>query len=135
MCLSHHLLPDTYCSSIEQFCAARDIADLYRAIIPIQWGEAIDNNPARTMIFFNDCMYFAHHLLTIGFQFKDKGHESMNKFMSFVDMVPFFRDIGESKFKQQLVTLLTLKLSLFKLPPKVTAKRDFASRASKVARL
>ncbi|KAJ3115873.1 Centromere/kinetochore protein zw10 [Physocladia obscura] len=91
-------------SAIELFYCTRDIFDLYRAVMPILHADNILNSPARAIIFYNDCEYFSHHLLTLGYQYKDKLPEPANKFATFLDMIPYFRNLGEKYFRSQLRT-------------------------------
>ncbi|KAJ3071541.1 Centromere/kinetochore protein zw10 [Podochytrium sp. JEL0797] len=89
-------------SALELFYCTRDIFDLYRAVTPILHADEILNSPARAVIFYNDCEYFAHHLLTMGYQYQDRLPEPANQFATFLDMIPFFRNLGERYFRSQL---------------------------------
>jgi hypothetical protein len=71
---------------------ARDLFDLYRAIMPLQYQvrlarrtqrlrdshsfvaqkETIKSVPSLGMAFHNDCFYLALHLLTLGMQYQDR---------------------------------------------------------------
>lgn len=51
-------------------------------------------------------MYIAHHLLTLGHQFRPKLPEPLNQSVaSFVDLVPTIRQMGEKCFLEQLVSM------------------------------
>ena len=51
-------------------------------------------------------MYIAHHLLTLGHQFRPKLPEPLNQSVaSFVDLVPTIRQMGEKCFLEQLVSI------------------------------
>ncbi|ORY06958.1 Zw10-domain-containing protein [Basidiobolus meristosporus CBS 931.73] len=57
------------------------------------------------MLFHNDCMYIMHHLQTLGYQFsKLSTSKSSQAHVTFVDMVPEFRSLGEKYFNIQLRT-------------------------------
>ena len=53
---------------------------------------------------YNNCMYLAHHLLTLGHQFRPKLPEPLKRgAATFVDMVSPMRNLGEKCFEDQLV--------------------------------
>ncbi len=54
-------------------------------------------------IFHNNCMYIAHHLITLGHQYKQKLPEAISEFVTFVDMVPVFRRLGTETFLRQRI--------------------------------
>lgn len=58
--------------------------------------------PQLCAVFHNDCFYLAHHLLTLGHQFRGALPQSMHSLATFVDMVPAFRAMGEGLFSQML---------------------------------
>lgn len=76
---------------------ARDMLDMFRAIIPIKYGHEISQMPRTAAILHNDCVYLAHHCLTLGLEYRDKfGKETLlGQMCIFVDMVPLFRDLAE----------------------------------------
>lgn len=45
---------------------ARDILDLYRAMVPALEKNKIANIPSLSMLFHNDCQYIAHHAALLG---------------------------------------------------------------------
>lgn len=49
---------------------------------------------------YNNCMYIAHHLMTLGHQFSKKLPSHINS--TFVDLVPKIRRLGTESFMQQL---------------------------------
>ena len=44
--------------------------DLFRAIMPVYYQSSLEEIPGLSMLFFNDCMYISHHLLTLGFHYQ-----------------------------------------------------------------
>jgi len=80
---------------------SRDLLDLFRAIIPTAHGNAIATIPRTAAVLHNDCVYLAHHLLTLGLEYKDKFQKlplqrpKLYLTCTFVDFVPTFRDIAE----------------------------------------
>jgi len=93
---SQPLIPPTL------FRSSRELLDLYRATIPTVHGSEIASIPRTAAIFHNDCVFFAHNLLTFGLEYRDrflpdsKGNESpMKRMCTFLDLVPMFRELAE----------------------------------------
>lgn len=91
--------------------SARDVLDLFRAIIPVAHGYEIKNVPRTAGVFHNDCVYFAHHCLTLGLEYKQKFPEPkagdtrgqlLRQTCMFVDMVPLFRDLADRSLGDML---------------------------------
>ncbi|KAJ3409466.1 Centromere/kinetochore protein zw10 [Chytridiales sp. JEL 0842] len=89
-------------SAVELYYCARDIFDLFRAIAPVVNADSIQNMPTRTIIFYNDCQYFAHHLLTLGYQCQPRMPKSISNVTTFLDLIPSFRKLGEMHFRSQM---------------------------------
>ncbi|TPX43680.1 hypothetical protein SeMB42_g04632 [Synchytrium endobioticum] len=89
-------------SAIELFFCARDLVDLYRAITPQHLADVIESSITRAMIFYCDCEYIVHHLITLGYQFATKLPPPVKSYGTFVDLVPSFRKLGEYYFRNQL---------------------------------
>ena len=51
---------------------ARDAFDMFRAVVPCRFSDSLAAVPRLAMLLHNDCMYIAHHLLTIGHKYRDK---------------------------------------------------------------
>mgnify|MGYP006300592767 CR=1 FL=1 len=108
---------------------ARETLDLFRAIIPATQGYEIKNVPRTAAIFHNDCVFLAHHCLTLGLEYKDKypptteadaGGKLLRQTCMFVDMVPLFRDLAERSLgdmlelqASQIAELVGQRLSVF----------------------
>lgn len=84
--------------TINVFYAVRDMFDLFRAVVPPMKAEALVEVPHVCAVFHNDCFYIAHHLLSLGYQFRSALPESFQPVATFVDMVPGFHNLGETKF-------------------------------------
>jgi centromere/kinetochore protein ZW10 len=76
--------------------------DLFRAIVPVYHQNSIEEIPGLSMLFFNDCMYISHHLLTLGFQYQSKLPAPLNKTATFVDLIPLFRQLGAKYYNLQM---------------------------------
>ncbi|KAJ3040929.1 Centromere/kinetochore protein zw10 [Rhizophlyctis rosea] len=86
-------------SKIELFYCARDIFDAFRAIVPVHHADSLENIPARTMLFYNDCEYICYHLLTLGWQYGSLLPAPLDGCATFLDMVVGFRGVGEGLFR------------------------------------
>lgn len=83
---------------------AREILDLFRAIIPVVHGHEVANVPRTAAVLHNDCVYLSHHCLTLGLEYRGKFPEVaaddlqgklLRQTCMFVDMVPLFRDLAD----------------------------------------
>ena len=84
---------------------AREILDLFRAILPTTLENEVMNVPRTAAVLHNDCVYLAHHCLTLGLEYKEKfpplsGPEdlrgvALRQTCMFVDMVPIFRELAD----------------------------------------
>jgi centromere/kinetochore protein ZW10 len=88
--------------SIELYYCARDLFDLTRAVLPAIHGDDLDHSPGPALVFYNDCIYISHHLLTLAHQFRQQLPEPLPEIATFVDMVPTFRKMGQAALKRQL---------------------------------
>ncbi|XP_046388776.1 centromere/kinetochore protein zw10 homolog [Ischnura elegans] len=89
--------------SVRLFHTARNVVELYCSIMPLHHKEFLDTIPQQSAIFHNNCMYLAHHLLTLGHEYQDRLpavlHEQMT---TFIDQVLVLRNIGSSIFLKQM---------------------------------
>mmetsp|Transcript_25369 Transcript_25369/g.37462 ORF Transcript_25369/g.37462 Transcript_25369/m.37462 type:complete len:829 (+) Transcript_25369:97-2583(+) len=100
------LLPAT------MYKTAREILDMFRAIIPTKFEKEVSTVPRTAAILHNDCAFFAHHCLTLGLRYKDKFPSSsdekdirgriLRQTCVFVDMVPIFREIADQAMGDML---------------------------------
>ncbi|CAM9549596.1 unnamed protein product [Chrysoparadoxa australica] len=86
----------------ELFRASRDMLDLFRAVVPVHHADQITHVPRIAALFHNDCLYIAHHVVTLGHQYRQRLPPPINKVATMVDMVPLFRDLGEARLADQL---------------------------------
>lgn len=96
------------CSALEVYFTARDIFDLYRAIVPVHYARELGQDLARSMIYSNDCDYICHHLLTLGYQFQGVLPENTKALASFLDMIHLFRQERERVYLKQMACALGL---------------------------
>ncbi|NWI95748.1 ZW10 protein, partial [Pitta sordida] len=94
--------------STEQCCAQlfysiRRVFQLFYEVVPTYHKESLQKFPQLAAIHHNNCMYLAHHLLTLGHQFRYHSTNILsNSMASFVDLVPAFRRLGMECFKAQM---------------------------------
>jgi len=78
--------------------AARDVLDLFRAIVVARHASTYETVPSLCAVFHNDCIYLAHLCLTLGHEFKARFQAPLSQTATFVDMVPAFRQLAERYF-------------------------------------
>ncbi|KAG8231565.1 hypothetical protein J437_LFUL011743 [Ladona fulva] len=89
--------------SVRLFHTARNVVELYCAIMPLQHKEFLDTIPQQSALFHNNCMYLAHKLLTLGHQHSDLLPVVVqDQMVSFVDQVQVLRTIGTEIFLRQM---------------------------------
>lgn len=88
---------------------ARDMLDLFRAIIPSTHATEINSLPRTAAVLHNDCVFLAHHCLTLGIEYKERfpeGTDTRGKLLQqaciFVDMVPPFRELADKAMGDML---------------------------------
>lgn len=85
------------------FYTVRNMFELYCNVVPTYHEKRLSTLPQLSALHHNNCMYIAHHLLTLGHQFRPKLPEPLNQSVgSFVDLVPNIRQMGEKCFLEQL---------------------------------
>jgi hypothetical protein len=87
---------------------AREMLSLFRAIIPASHGSEVAHVPRTAAVLHNDCIYFAHHCLTLGLEYKEQFDEEdargklLQQTCIFVDMVPLFRELADTSMGDML---------------------------------
>ncbi|KAM4652514.1 centromere/kinetochore protein zw10 homolog [Discoglossus pictus] len=89
--------------SIQLFYTVRNIFHLFYDVVPTYHKENLQKLPQLSGIHHNNCMYIAHHLLTLGHQFRYHLPVPLSDgAATFVDMVPGFRRLGTESFLAQM---------------------------------
>ena len=102
--------------AVQLYCSARSMVDLFCAVLPTYHSSTIAELPRVAAIQHNNCMYLAHHLITLGHQFHAHLPSPLNsEVTTFIDQVPIVRQLGEDCFlaemrKQRDCILECLKL-------------------------
>ncbi|KAM8927590.1 centromere/kinetochore protein zw10 homolog [Pelodytes ibericus] len=89
--------------SIQLFYTVRNIFHLFYDVVPTYHKENLQKLPQLSAIHHNNCMYIAHHLLTLGHQFRYHLPTPLSDgAATFVDLVPGFRRLGTEAFLSQM---------------------------------
>ncbi|XP_071754733.1 centromere/kinetochore protein zw10 homolog isoform X1 [Centroberyx gerrardi] len=92
----------TQCA-LQLFFTVRNIFQLFYDVVPTYHKENLLKFPHLAAIQHNNCMYLAHHLLTLGHHFRAHLPQPLSEGVAtFVDMVPGFRKLGVQCFLAQL---------------------------------
>ncbi|KAM6969934.1 LOW QUALITY PROTEIN: centromere/kinetochore protein zw10 homolog [Aplochiton taeniatus] len=107
MDLALHTLSEAVGSSsqcaAQLFYTVRNIFQLFYDVVPTYHKENLLKFPHLAAVQHNNCMYIAHHLLTLGHQFRPHLPPPLSEGpATFVDLVPVFRKLGAQCFLAQL---------------------------------
>lgn len=92
----------TQCA-LQLFFTVRNIFQLFYDVVPTYHKENLLKFPHLAAIQHNNCMYLAHHLLTLGHHFRTHLPQPLSEGVAtFVDMVPGFRKLGAQCFLAQM---------------------------------
>ncbi|KAI4877922.1 hypothetical protein NFI96_017415 [Prochilodus magdalenae] len=87
--------------AVQLFYTTRNIFHLFYDVVPTYHKDNLLKFPHLAAIQHNNCMFIAHHLLTLGHQFRP--HLPLRDGVAyFVDMVPGFRKLGAQCFVAQM---------------------------------
>ena len=104
-------------AGVQLFNLARNMVNLFCAVLFSYHNRAVSDLPRAAAVQHNNCMYLAHHLMTLGHQFYSRLPAPLNAQTStFVDQVPLVRSLGEECFlaemKKQSACLLEFLKSI-----------------------
>ncbi|XP_006890853.1 PREDICTED: centromere/kinetochore protein zw10 homolog isoform X2 [Elephantulus edwardii] len=89
--------------AVQLFYSVRNIFHLFHDVVPTYHKENLQKLPQLAAIHHNNCMYIAHHLLTLGHQFTLRLAPILcDGTATFVDLVPGFRRLGTECFLAQM---------------------------------
>lgn len=69
-----------------------------RQVIPVQHGSALDGVPRIAAVFQNDCLYLAHHMITLGHEYRHGLPPPANQTATMIDTVPLFRELAARRW-------------------------------------
>ncbi|KAM3830416.1 centromere/kinetochore protein zw10 homolog isoform 1-T1 [Vipera latastei] len=107
---------DQCCSQL--FYLVRNVFHLFCDVVPMYHKENLQKLPQLAAIHHNNCMYIAHHLLTMGHQFRSRLSDGT---ATFVDLVPGFRKLGTRCFLAQM------RIQKEELLERLSLSRNFSS--------
>ncbi|KAJ0061891.1 hypothetical protein NL108_013754, partial [Boleophthalmus pectinirostris] len=100
--LSEAVGSSTQCA-LQLFFTVRNIFQLFYDVVPTYHKENLLKFPHLAAIQYNNCMYLAHHLLTLGHHFRAHLPQPLSEGVgTFVDMVSSLRKLGARCFLTQL---------------------------------
>lgn len=89
--------------AVQLFYVARNMVDLFCAVMPSYHRKTLSDLPRMAAVQYNNCMYLAHHLITLGHQFHSKLPPPLNsQTTTFIDQVPLVRQLGEECFLTEI---------------------------------
>lgn len=101
------------------FHTARDIIELFFAVIPTKYHKVIHENIRMGAVFYNDCHYIAHNCILMTFKYKNelvgvvKNVPNKEKYdeddlycIGFVDFIPRLRHFGEDCLNHHIRKIL-----------------------------
>ncbi|XP_072342603.1 centromere/kinetochore protein zw10 homolog isoform X2 [Scyliorhinus torazame] len=89
--------------AVQLFYTVRNMFHLFYDVVPTYHRDTLQKLPQLAAIHHNNCMYIAHHLITLGHQFQCSLPSPLcNGAATFVDFVPSFRRLGTECFLAQL---------------------------------
>ncbi|XP_078538478.1 centromere/kinetochore protein zw10 homolog isoform X1 [Lissotriton helveticus] len=108
--------------AIQLFYTVRHIFHLFHDVVPTYHKENLQKLPQLTAIHHNNCMYIAHHLLTLGHQFRYHLPSPLCEgAATFVDLVPGLRRLGTESFLAQM------RLQKEELLGRLSSAKNFAN--------
>jgi len=101
--------------AIRLFHTVRNVFEMWCAVTPTYHRTALETLPQQAAVVHNNAMYLAHQLVTLGFLYKEKLPESLQKHsLTFIDLVPRLREVGANvllasmkRQREQLRQILT----------------------------
>ncbi|XP_066495731.1 centromere/kinetochore protein zw10 homolog [Tiliqua scincoides] len=122
MALAYQTLQEALASTdqccLQLFYSVRNIFLLFYDVVPMYHKENLQKLPQLAAVHHNNCMYIAHHLLTLGHQFRGRLSDGT---VTFVDLVPGFRRLGTECFLAQM------RVQKGELLERLSSARNFSS--------
>ncbi|XP_076628616.1 zeste-white 10 kinetochore protein isoform X1 [Colletes latitarsis] len=89
--------------AIRLFYTCRNVFEMYSGLVPEHHRKFLETIPQQVAVFHNNCMYLAHHLLTLGHEYRDKLPESIQKYnLTFADQILILRNVGSTYFLEHM---------------------------------
>ena len=92
---------ETRADKVELFRTARDMVDLYCAVVPTHHKTDITTIPRAAAVHYNNSMYVTHYLIVVGLQIHSHLRPEI-PYATFLDQIPIVRQLGEDAFQVEL---------------------------------
>ncbi|XP_022093272.1 centromere/kinetochore protein zw10 homolog [Acanthaster planci] len=91
--------------AIQLFYTVRNMFEIFCDVVPTYHRDSLEKLPQLCALHHNNCMYIAHHLLTLGHQYRQSLPPPLRDGLStFVDLIPVFRKLASQCFLAQMRT-------------------------------
>ncbi|XP_015119152.1 centromere/kinetochore protein zw10 homolog [Diachasma alloeum] len=89
--------------SVRLYYTSRNIFEMYAGAVPEYHKKFLETIPQQVALFHNNCMYFAHHLMTLGHEYHDKIPTHLEKHnVTYVDLTLKLRAVGAEYFMNHM---------------------------------
>ncbi|KAK2577429.1 hypothetical protein KPH14_003536 [Odynerus spinipes] len=89
--------------AVKLFYTCRNVFEMYAGLVPEHHRKFLETIPQQVALFHNNCMYLAHHLLTLAHEYRDKLPESLQQLnLTFADQTLILRDVGSECFLEHM---------------------------------
>ncbi|XP_038079437.1 centromere/kinetochore protein zw10 homolog [Patiria miniata] len=94
--------------AIQLFYTVRNMFEIFCDVVPTYHRDSLQKLPLECALHHNNCMYIAHHLLTLGHQYRQSLPPPLcDGTYTFVDLIPVFRKLASECFLAQMKMMLT----------------------------
>ncbi|XP_038079416.1 centromere/kinetochore protein zw10 homolog [Patiria miniata] len=94
--------------AIQLFYTVRNMFEIFCDVVPTYHRDSLQKLPLECALHHNNCMYIAHHLLTLGHQYRQSLPPPLcDGTSTFVDLIPVFRKLASECFLAQMKMMLT----------------------------
>ncbi|XP_024889791.1 centromere/kinetochore protein zw10 homolog [Temnothorax curvispinosus] len=85
--------------AVRLFYTCRNVFEMYAGLVPEHHKKFLETIPQQVALFHNNCMYLAHHLLTLAHEYRDRFSKIVQRLnLTFADQVMILRDVGSQCF-------------------------------------
>ncbi|XP_018058497.1 PREDICTED: centromere/kinetochore protein zw10 homolog [Atta colombica] len=85
--------------AVRLFYTCRNVFEMYAGLVPEHHKKFLNTIPQQVALFHNNCMYLAHHLLTLAHEYRDRLSKIVQRLnLTFADQVTILRDVGSQSF-------------------------------------
>nr|CAD7428832.1 unnamed protein product [Timema monikensis] len=89
--------------AVRLFYTARNIVELYIAVVPTFHSKVLDTLPQHVALFHNNCMFLTHRLITLGHEYQARMPQVLKQHtVTFVDLAHRLRVLATETFLRQM---------------------------------